>query len=128
MILAGLARNGQAWARGRVTLDHENHRRRLGKAKRAQLAQIKLLGTLCFAQPTGYFTAGYFTLWRTVCLLDARFSHQPLHFPYCVFPADEDGLRDDGMADVEFFHAGQGGDGLHVVIMQAVAGVDCEAE
>jgi hypothetical protein len=42
--------------RGRDTSDHESYRCRLGMAKRAQLAHIRLLGPLRFSQPTGYFT------------------------------------------------------------------------
>jgi hypothetical protein len=53
-----------------------------------------------------------------------RLHHQPLHLAHGVFPAAEDGLGDDGMADVEFLHAGDAGHLLDVVVMEAVAGVD----
>jgi hypothetical protein len=56
------------------------------------------------------------------------FDHQPLHLPHRVFPAPKHRLGDDGVADVEFLDARQGGDGLDVVVMQAVAGVDVQAE
>ena len=40
--------------------------------------------------------------------------HQSFHLPHRVFPAHEQRLGDDGVADVEFFDAGEGGDRLAV--------------
>jgi len=34
-------------------------------------------------------------------------------------------MGDDGMADVEFAHFGNGGDALHIVIVQAVPALIC---
>jgi len=42
--------------------------------------------------------------------------------------AVEHGAGDDGVADVEFHDLADGGDGLYVVIVEAVAGVDHESE
>ena len=53
-----------------------------------------------------------------------RLHHQAFHVRHRVLPADEQGLRDDCMADVELVDARQGGDGLHVVVGQAMPGID----
>ena len=59
---------------------------------------------------------------------DCRLHHQPLHLRHGIFPAHEQGLRNNRMANVEFMNARQRCDGLHVVIGQAMSGIHGEAD
>lgn len=52
-----------------------------------------------------------------------RFQHQPFHLRHGFLPPYKQGLRDNRVADVEFVDARQRGDGLHVVIGQAMPGI-----
>src|SRR5688572_18706823 len=52
--------------------------------------------------------------------------HQRAHLPDRGLEADEDGLADQEVADVELNHLGDGGDGADGLVVDAVAGVDLE--
>jgi hypothetical protein len=47
-----------------------------------------------------------------------------LHFAHGLLPTDEDGVGDDGVADVQFLDQRQRGDALDVVIVESMTGVD----
>ena len=47
-----------------------------------------------------------------------------LHFLHRLLEADEERMGDDGVADVQFVDTADRGDGLGVVVVQAVACVD----
>lgn len=55
------------------------------------------------------------------------FLHQQTHVAHGFGQAVEGGAADDGVADVELIELGDGGDGLDVVVVQAVAGIDLQA-
>lgn len=52
------------------------------------------------------------------------FLHQQAHVADRLGQAVEGGATYDGVADVELIELGDGGDGLDVVVVQAVAGID----
>src|SRR3569833_784743 len=54
----------------------------------------------------------------------ARRLHQPLHLAHRLLQAGEERARDDGVADVQFAYRRDRSDRRHVVIVQAVTGVD----
>ena len=58
----------------------------------------------------------------------ARHQHQRFHVAHGLLPAAEHGFGDDGVADVEFADAGKRSDARGIAKVQAVAGVDGEAE
>ena len=57
----------------------------------------------------------------------ASFPHQPFHFHNRVFQPDKQRPRHDGVTDIEFTDSTDGRDLLHVVIVQAVAGMHRQA-
>ena len=56
------------------------------------------------------------------------FVHQTPHFGHRRGKPAENGFPDQEVPDVEFHHLGEGGDGLHAIVGQTVAGVDLKAE
>ena len=55
-------------------------------------------------------------------------AHQLFHVAHRLRQAVEHGARDDGVADVELDDLGDGGDGLDVVVVEAVTRVHDEPE
>jgi phosphate transport system protein len=55
------------------------------------------------------------------------FAHETLHVRDGLPKADEDRAGDDAVADVQLAHAGQARDGLDVVVIQGVSGIEAHA-
>ncbi len=54
------------------------------------------------------------------------FLHQQTHIAHSLGQTIKGGTANDGVADVELIELGDGGDGLDVVVVQTVAGIDLE--
>lgn len=60
--------------------------------------------------------------------LGRRGQHQRFHLSHRLPEADEQGVGDDGVADVQLVDAVDGRDRLDIVVVQAMPGVDDQAE
>src|SRR5437762_2429193 len=54
-------------------------------------------------------------------------AHQSFHFAHRLAHADEHGAADDGVADMQLVHTGQGSDRLHVEVVERMAGIETHA-
>jgi hypothetical protein len=60
--------------------------------------------------------------------MSSSLKHQALHFRYRRCQAVNHGVRDDRMTDIQFHDFGNRGDGLNVVIVQAMTGMHGQTE
>src|SRR3989344_2404802 len=54
--------------------------------------------------------------------------HERFYFTHRIIPANKQGMRHDGVANVEFFNTSNRSDFLDIVVMQAMPGIDRQAE
>ena len=64
---------------------------------------------------------------RCHALHPARFVHQCAHLTNGILKSDEDRFADEEVTDVQFSDFRDCGDGFHIVVGQAVAGMDLES-
>jgi hypothetical protein len=55
-------------------------------------------------------------------------AHRPFHIPHRPFETDHRRPRDDGVADVEFFHAVDASYGINIEVRQTMSGVHAQPE